>query len=304
MLVVDDSAMDRRLAKRLLEKHEGLQPSLAEDGRAALDAIANDVPDVVVTDLRMPEMNGLELVENVRRRYPHLPVILMTAHGSEDTAVQALRRGAASYVPKRKLAEELAETIESVLEVTRTDRNHQSVLESLTLSESQFVLDNDPAQLSSFIGYLESAVSRMRLCDETGLIQIGVALREALVNAIFHGNLEVDSSLKDDDTAAFFDLAQQRRHEAPYRDRRVHVTARLSRVEVRYVVRDEGPGFDPAQLPDPTDLSNLDRPHGRGILLMRTFMDEVEHNAEGNQVTLVKRSVESARPPAPDSTGA
>jgi len=293
VLVVDDSAMDRRLAKRLLEKHEGLIPALAEDGRAALDAIAQDVPDIVLTDLRMPEMDGLELVEAIRRRYPHLPVILMTAHGSEDTAVQALRRGAASYVPKRKLAEELAETIDSVLQVTRTDRNHQSVLDCMTVSETQFVLENDPAGLSSFIGFLESALSRMKMCDETGLIQIGVALREALVNAIFHGNLEVASALKDEDASAFYELAQRRRHEKPYCDRRVHVTARLTRDDVQFVIRDDGPGFDPSELPDPTDLSNLDKPHGRGLLLMRTFMDEVRHNAEGTQVTLLKRAVSS-----------
>ena len=53
-----------------------------------------------------------------------------------------------------------------------------------------------------------------------------------------------------------------------------------------YTVRDEGPGFDPASLPDPTDPANLDRPCGRGLLLMRTFMDNVIFNDKGNEVTL------------------
>jgi len=53
-------------------------------------------------------------------------------------------------------------------------------------------------------------------------------------------------------------------------------------------VRDEGPGFDPASLPDPTDPANLDRPCGRGMLLMRTFMDNVIYNDRGNEVTLFK----------------
>jgi CheY-like chemotaxis protein/anti-sigma regulatory factor (Ser/Thr protein kinase) len=289
VLVVDDSAMDRRLARRLIEKYTGMIPTLAVDGRDALAAIDRDVPDIVVTDLHMPEMDGLELVESVRRRLPHLPVILMTAHGSEDTAVQALRRGAASYVPKRSLADDLVSTIESVLEVSRTDRDQQRVLDCLTRSESQFVLGNDVTALSAFIGYLETILVRMKLTDETSLIQIGVALREALVNAIYHGNLEVPSSLKEGDSAAFGELAAQRRTLAPFRDRKVFVVATHTREEIRYVIRDEGPGFDPTELPDPTDLSQLDKPHGRGLLLIRTFMDEIRHNPRGNEITLIKR---------------
>ena len=55
-----------------------------------------------------------------------------------------------------------------------------------------------------------------------------------------------------------------------------------------YVIRDEGPGFDVSGLPDPTDPANLDRPCGRGMLLMRTFMDNVIYNDRGNEVTLFK----------------
>jgi anti-sigma regulatory factor (Ser/Thr protein kinase) len=54
-------------------------------------------------------------------------------------------------------------------------------------------------------------------------------------------------------------------------------------------VRDEGPGFDPGGLPDPTDPANLERPCGRGLLLMKTFMDEVRYNDRGNEVTMRKR---------------
>jgi len=64
-----------------------------------------------------------------------------------------------------------------------------------------------------------------------------------------------------------------------------NVHARLSRSEAVYVIRDEGPGFDP----DPTDPAHLEMPSGRGLLLIRAFMDEVIHNPTGNQVTLIKR---------------
>ena len=59
--------------------------------------------------------------------------------------------------------------------------------------------------------------------------------------------------------------------------------------EARFTIRDEGPGFDPAMLSNPTQAENLERCSGRGLLLMRMFMDEVTFNSIGNEVTLVKR---------------
>jgi anti-sigma regulatory factor (Ser/Thr protein kinase) len=82
---------------------------------------------------------------------------------------------------------------------------------------------------------------------------------------------------------------QQRRQSSPYLDRRIHVQAKLSRESILFVIRDEGPGFDPRRLPDPTDPANLETVSGRGVFLMRTFMDEVIYNATGNEVTLIKR---------------
>ena len=70
--------------------------------------------------------------------------------------------------------------------------------------------------------------------------------------------------------------------------RRVYVEAHLSRTEARFIVRDEGSGFDPGTLPDPRDPENLLKVSGRGVLIMRTFMDEVRFNSNGNEVTLVK----------------
>jgi len=56
-----------------------------------------------------------------------------------------------------------------------------------------------------------------------------------------------------------------------------------------FAVRDEGPGFDVSGIPDPTDPENMLKPSGRGLLLIRTFMDEATHNAAGNEITLVRR---------------
>jgi CheY-like chemotaxis protein len=289
VLVVDDSAVDRLRTEKILAKDSALTVSSAANGKEALESLARGLPDIVLTDMQMPEMDGLQLVEEIRSRYPAVPVILMTAHGSEELAVQALQRGAASYVPKRNLANDLPNTIESVLGVAKANRSQLRLLECLIDTQSHFVLENDAALIPSLIGHLENNLTRMKLCDENGLIRVAVALREALINAIHHGNLEIDSSLREKDEKHYYTLVEERRQQEPYLDRRVHVYAKESHHEAYYVIRDEGPGFDPTSLPDPTDPSNLEKVSGRGLLLIRTFMDEVHHNKQGNEITMIKR---------------
>jgi CheY-like chemotaxis protein len=288
ILVVEDSP-SQALQIQLLLQDAGFDVETAPGGREALAAIKRHAPDVVLTDLQMPGMNGLELVEAVRREHPVLPVILMTQHGSEEIAVEALKKGAASYVPKRNLRQEISTVVDEVLAATSADRYQKQVLGCLTRTESHYVLDNDTALISPLISYLQRNLTALGLCDETDLIRVGVALREALINAMHHGNLEVSSEIFRQDEEAYYNLVRERAGQSPYRERRVRLLARESRAEAVFVIADEGPGFNPALLPDPTDPANLEKPTGRGLLLIRSFMDEVTFNDRGNEITLVKR---------------
>ena len=81
--------------------------------------------------------------------------------------------------------------------------------------------------------------------------------------------------MREDGGDAFQKLAEQRQNELPYRARRVRLAVRETAHEVTYTVSDEGPGFDPSSLPDPTDATQIEKVSGRGLLLIRTFMDEV-----------------------------
>src|SRR5437764_11543745 len=111
ILVVEDSRTQAQEIRFLLED-AGFEVDVAGDGREALDLLGRGLPDAILTDLDMPRMNGLELVEAVRRDHPGVPVILMTALGSEDIAAQALQKGAASYVPKRNLTRDILPTLQ------------------------------------------------------------------------------------------------------------------------------------------------------------------------------------------------
>jgi CheY-like chemotaxis protein len=288
VLVVDDSPVDRHLAEVLVAK-SGCRAVSAGNGLEALAVLERERPGVVLTDLLMPEMDGLELVQMVRSRYPLVPVILMTAFGSEDVAIQALQNGAASYVPKKTLARDLPETLDQVLSAVRADRSQQRLLDCLTGMETEFRLTNDRTLIPPLIAHLQDDLSRLRLCDQTARIRVGIALEEAMLNGIFHGNLEVRSELRQEGDDAYYRQAEERRGQPPYRDRHITVRARLTAAEAHYAVRDEGPGFNPASLPDPTDPANLGQTSGRGLLLIRTFMDDVTYNPTGNEITMVKR---------------
>ena len=236
----------------------------------------------------MPDMEGLELIQEVRIRYPHIPVILMTAFGSEEVAMRALRAGAANYIPKKYLARDLAATLRHVLAISGMGRERYRILGSMVRRVSTFVLENDPELIMPLLKLLQEEIDGMGVCDATGQMQVGVALQEALCNALFHGNLEVSSELRQDDSGRFEELAEERRRLSPYRSRRIEVQVYLDRDGVRFVITDDGPGFDTSLFERPVGPEDLGRIGGRGLLLIRTFMDKVSFNRAGNQISMEK----------------
>ena len=213
----------------------------------------------------------------------------MTAHGSEEVAALALSKGAASYIPKAYLAQDLLPTLERILSLTNANRQHVHAFDCLATTEFHYVLRNDPELIAPIIGYLDEVIKLLRLCDATGRMRIAVALQESLLNAMYHGNLEVASDLRQDDEAIFHDTIKVRREQLPYQGRRVFFDVKVTPLEAAYTVRDEGHGFDRAALPDPSAPENMERIGGRGLLLIRTFMDQVSHNDRGNAIVMVKR---------------
>jgi len=287
VMVVDDSPVDRRLVGGLLGKSVNLRIEYAADGEEALQAMEKSVPNVVVTDLIMPNMDGLELVAAVVERYPLVPVILMTGRGSEEIAVKALKAGAASYVPKSVLQTLLLDTVENVLAMAHEEQTQVRLLDCMT--GCSFVIDNEASMIPALVNYLRRLIRKTGLCDDTDGIRTCVALEEALNNALYHGNLELNSATREGDRVAYRALVEERRRSEPYRSRKLFVQVSVTPTHGAFVIRDEGQGFDPNQLPDPTNPANLEKLSGRGLLLMRTFMDDVQFNERGNEVTLIKK---------------
>jgi CheY-like chemotaxis protein/anti-sigma regulatory factor (Ser/Thr protein kinase) len=293
VLLVDDSAVQRRIVNSLLEAAGTWRVLQTHDGLSALALIEKSPPHLVLTDVFMPRMDGLALVEQIRDRFPQVPVVLMTGMGSEQTAVAALKAGAADYVPKRAMVTDLGPILQRVLANARAEMDRLRLLDGMTGRLTRFVLVNDPALVGPLVAQLRDDLLAVGVCNRNTATRVGIALEEAILNAVYHGNLEVSSDLKAEGDDTFRALVQARRHVEPYASRRVRVLSRITRHKATFVVTDEGPGFDVSQLPDPTDPENLEKPSGRGLMLMRAFMDDVRYNATGNQVTMTRLRGES-----------
>jgi len=100
ILVVDDEAPIREILQRGLTQMGGFSVELAQNGQEAIEKVEKDIFDLILTDLMMPEMNGMELLKIIKGTRPELPVIMMTAYGSIDTAVEAMKIGANDYITK------------------------------------------------------------------------------------------------------------------------------------------------------------------------------------------------------------
>lgn len=301
VIVVDDSPIDRRVAGHLLASLGDFEVEYAGNGIEALECVEEQIPLVVVTDLQMPEMDGLQLVETLHRRFPMVPVVLMTAHGSEDTALRALLLGAADFVPKLRLAKELPAVVRSVLAAAPSTRSNERVARYVRSIDIRYELDNDLRTVAPLIDQVQCMACDLELIADAERVRLAKAMEESLRNAILHGNLEMTSdalsTLRENGVEC--EPYRLRRLQRPYSDRKVRVRVRLTPEEARIDIRDEGRGFDAARVRNVlSEPRGLVEGNGRGMILMHAFMDEVSFSGAGNEVTLVKRRRSTA--PLPD----
>jgi two-component system NtrC family response regulator/two-component system response regulator HydG len=118
ILVADDEETARNSLGQILTD-DGYEVALAADGREALRLVAQEAPDILLTDLRMPGMDGQEVLGRIRQGYPEVAVVVMTAHGTIRSAVRALREGAEDYLTKPIDVEELEHLLERLMKRRR-----------------------------------------------------------------------------------------------------------------------------------------------------------------------------------------
>ena len=289
ILVADDSATDRKLIGGLLSRDIEWIVEFAEDGEAAMSMIEDVTPDLVVTDLRMPKLDGLELCRRSRGQFPQIPVVLITGKGSEDLAVEALAAGAASYVAKSAMNQTLADTVEQVLSLSEARISKERLMTQTTSTRHQFNLDTDPELIPPLLEFVCEAMNLIGVGDPSTVRHVAVAVEEAMLNAMLHGNYGIVAADAPGARHALregsFDewLAE---HEKSAEGRRIKFATDITRTRVQIVIRDEGKGFDKSALTEATALEHISEGGGRGLTLISNFMDEVNFNEAGNEIRM------------------
>lgn len=258
ILIVDNNDELRAILEGALGSlgHEAI---VTGDRDEALSRNDLDQFDLIISDLTEDPLTSAGQANEKHRRHLLTPVVKDT---KEPVIVKAFKMVAANYLRNPYNKDELREIVEQTLSYKLRYVDDPSLL-SHTHEKIEFELPSDLALMNGVLQYLLERVAKMGLItpERSNLF---IALDEAFVNAVKHGN-------KNDPTKL------------------VRVGAELSPKEACFTVEDEGEGFDVETIPDPRDPANLFKSSGRGVLLIYNIMDEVEYNAQGNRVKMVKR---------------
>ncbi len=136
VLIVDDEVALRYTLRAILEEEEGVAVEEAEDGAQALARIDQGGVDLVLTDLRMPRMDGMELLSELAQRPGAPRAIMITAHGSERMAVEAMKRGAIDYFAKPFEGDEIVRVVHRALETVRLNAENRTLRAALALRQT------------------------------------------------------------------------------------------------------------------------------------------------------------------------
>jgi DNA-binding response OmpR family regulator len=291
ILLIDDEPLVREELGGLLED-EGYDVIRASDGEEGLEIFRREAPDLVISDVRMPRRDGISVAMVIRHEAPHVPIAIITGHGSEQMVVDALRAGVTDFLAKPVRVEDLSAALgrmEAALRLARVPK--RGLPQSVHLVESRWVyeLENDTSAVPEFVDALINQLASQS--ELQVLTDLNLALSELITNAIEHGNLALSYEEKSHalEQGALAEIVAARSAEPRYVARRALVTARQKKEEIVIVIKDQGEGFDWRSVPDPLDPSNMLLEHGRGIFLARTAVDEIAYNNVGNEVTITKR---------------
>ena len=290
ILVVDDESLVRDIISRNISSSTDYSVLEAEDGFIALDKLKNNKIDLLITDIKMPRMTGIELLGEIRRIGLDTPVIIITGFGTLNDAIVALRLGALNFIMKPFRTNELLSVIDKVLTASEEKVSLSGIIPFIKSQTTSVILPNDHTMFQGVISYVNELVKTCWQEYISGAVDIKVCLYEALLNAYEHGNLEVNSNEKEQmlerDPNHYENFLINRMKIEPYASRKIHLNVDINAERAIFSVEDEGYGFNVSGLPDPTAIDNLIKNLGRGILLIKSIMSEVVYNEKGNKVTM------------------
>ena len=287
LLIADDTAEVLNFLQDFFVK-AGHSVFCARDGEEALKILQNEEIDGIFCALTMPKLGGLELLKEVQSANSRRPLVILCPPNDSENAINALQLGACDYLLKAINPLELQRTLDRVVSLQEGFHFSAYAMDHLLQETRTLEIGNDFTGLNRIIAFMTQDLPSYGILNQEQLFRMNMLLKEAIENAIFHGNLELRSEMRRENPELFYKTAAQKRDIDPYKDRKLILQYDISRNSAKYVVRDEGKGFVHADLLDPADPDNLLRIEGRGLIMIMNFMDEVFWNDRGNEVTMVR----------------
>jgi len=287
ILIADDQDSLRKLIAKYMLK-EGFEPIEAENGKRAIELYRLMKPSVVLSDIKMPEMDGLTLLKEIKKIDKQASVIMMTGYGSEEILIESLRNGATNYFKKPFNFQEITEVIKHILRYRADLDSTQYCSPFITEEKKKFVFTTEEADIYPIINQI--AINLAILVPAAEILNLKIGMEEILKNAIEHGNLMISAEEKSEalEQGVFGKLINSRLQQNCNGRKKIFITAKLDQKAFSVTIRDQGEGFDWKSLPQTSGKSLLNF-SGRGILLTSIYFDEILYNDRGNEVTLVKR---------------
>ncbi len=286
ILIAEDDLYSRKYLEDLLrlEKYECLT---AKNGEEALEIYKKNKIDVIITDIQMPRLSGLELLEEVRKERSDVLIIMTTAYGSEEFAIRALQLGANNYLKKPINVEQLLQLLAKYQKLLSHPRINVEELGKIEYKHLKIVFENKFENISNIVQQLMHEIDVK--FDDAEKINIELGLLELITNAVEHGNLEISYYQKQEalNNNELEKLYEQRANDSRYANRYIKVEYLFNDGYCQWTIQDQGRGFDYNSLPDPTK-DNLLELNGRGIFISRFLFDELTYLGCGNCVKIRK----------------
>jgi FixJ family two-component response regulator len=291
ILVVDDEENIRTLLHQCLAG-EGYAIDTAPDGVAGMERVLENEYSLVITDVMMPRLGGLDFLKNVKVSQPELPVVIITGYATTDITIQALKLGAVDFITKPFKLSEIFFTVKRIMDYQGREEEIQHAYEQVSHSAKTFDCLCQELDIDAVLHVIVKELMDLGFCAEADSMKISLAIREAVDNAVEHGNLELPSGHKHKeymiDPQAFQRWKQQRLQDPQFGRRRIRIEFSYTPGRMEVKVADEGAGFDTSGLPQSIKEAEETGSELHGYRLMLLSMDEVRYNDKGNEVTLVK----------------
>jgi len=262
----------------------------AENGEEAFK-LAQTQPDfdLICSDIKMPVLDGLELLEKLRVAENDTPVVLITGGADLETSIKALKLGALDFIVRPiqdKVIKEALNRIEMALSVERESIDAASMV---THQATTLITDSHLANVGKIVGYFNRQLHNICSISDLDSKKIAICLQECLTNAIIQGNFNITSAVKEADWNAYDRLIREAEQQEQQYMKQVRIQFEMLENNIQFEISDEGMGFDPHDLPDPADPQNWVKLSGRGIIFVRSFMDTVAWNEIGNSIRISKQ---------------